>query len=476
MPYYSCPKTPGRHALSTDRPSRLSPRILFVAIGLLLAAAPPIKALDDRPNIIYIMTDDLGYGDLGCYGQKRIKTPNIDRLAREGLRFTDHYAGHTVCRPSRLVLWTGRHSGHTAIHRNAAYHFQPADVTVMELLQKAGYVTGGVGKWALGNTENSGHPNLNGFDFWMGYLDQGAAHNYYPTHLWRNREQVPLTGNVLSKHPTARGRVADKRVTYSHDVMTDEALAFVRRSHKVPFLLHVHWTIPHANNEGGRVKGDGMEVPDYGIYRDEKWPDVEKGQAAMITRMDRDVGRLLALLGELKIDERAILFFTSDNGPHSEGGHKHPYFDANGPLRGFKRDLYDGGIRVPLIVRWPKRIRPGAVSALPSAFWDYLPTACELAGVKPPKAIDGISYLPTLLGRDDEQKTHDYLFWRSGDGRSGKIAVRAGTWKGVRVGKKPLELYDLTTDIGEANDIAAKHPEIVARLEGMIKDAVRPLP
>jgi uncharacterized sulfatase len=438
---------------------RLAAMILFIACAALTAG--------DKPNIIYIMVDDMGYGDAGCYGQKIIKTPNIDKLATEGMRFTQHYSGHTVCRPSRLVLWTGLHTGHTAISGNAAYHLKPEDVTVAELLKSAGYATGGVGKWANGNTENTGHPNLQGFDFWMGYLDQGRAHNYYPEYLWRNRDKVPLEGNVLSKHKNARDRVSEKRVTYSHDVMTEEALGFIRRSKDKPFLLHVHWTIPHANNEGGRVCGDGQEVPDYGSYKDKDWPSPEKGFAAMMERMDRDLGRMMALLKELKIDDHTLVIFTSDNGPHNEGNHKVTFFDSNGPLRGYKRDLYDGGIRVPMIARWPGKIKPGSTSDHPSAFWDFLPTACEIAGVQSPKHIDGISYLPALLGKPQEE--HKYLFWRSGK----RIAVRSGKWKYVTYGKGD-ELYDLSTDIGEEKNIAKDHAEVVKKLKACAAEAVKP--
>ena len=412
------------------------------------------------PNLIYIMADDLGYGDLGCFGQKMIQTPHLDRLAAEGMKLTSFYAGCTVCRPSRLVLWTGQHTGHTAIDSNAGYVFRPEDVTVAELLKEAGYITGGVGKWAMGGVGTTGHPNRNGFDFWMGYLDQSEAHNYYPTHLWRNDEKFPLEGNVIGDYPNGRGRVASKRVTYSHDVMTGQMLEFIRDHHKKPFLMHVHWTIPHANNEGGQAVGDGMEVPDYGIYKDKDWPNVEKGQAAMITRMDKDVGRLIALLKELGIEKNTLVFFTSDNGPHSEGGHKHEYFDANGPLRGHKRDLYEGGIRAPTIAWWPGKIQPGTTSDEPLAAYDWLPTACELAGVKPPARTDGISFLPTLLG--ESQTSHEYLFWSYG----AKKAVRKGRWKAVVPGaKRPLELYDLSQDIGEENNIAEKHPEIVEEMK-----------
>ena len=364
-------------------------KLRLALIGLLLFAGIAVAPSADRlPNIIYIMTDDLGYGDLGSYGQKVVQTPNLDRMASEGMRFTDHYSGHTVCRPSRLVLWTGQHVGTTGLIGNRDYRLSGSERTVAKLLQEAGYATGGVGKWALGHVEdpsqvdNPGHPNYNGFDYWFGFLNQGTAHNFYPPFLWENKERVALEGNVLMKdNPQARGRVSEKRVTYAHDVMTNRALDFVRRHQEDPFLLHIHWTIPHANNEGGRVLGDGMEIPSYGIYADKDWPNPEKGFAAMVSLMDTDVGRLLALLEELGIDEHTLVLFTSDNGPHQEGAHKHEYFDSNGPLKGFKRSMHEGGIRVPLIARWPGTIAADSVTDHPSAFWDFLPTACEIAGV-----------------------------------------------------------------------------------------------
>ncbi|MFK8115258.1 MAG: arylsulfatase [Rubripirellula sp.] len=449
----------------------------------------------DRPNIIYIMTDDLGYGDLGCYGQEVIQTPNLDRMASEGMRFTDHYSGHTVCRPSRLVLWTGQHVGHTGLTGNRARRLDGMETTVARLLKNAGYATGGVGKWALGHVEspaevdNPGHPNKNGFDYWFGYLNQSNAHNFYPTYLWENSTQVMLPGNVIGDYPNGRGRVSSKRVTYSHDKMTDAALGFVRKHRADPFLLHIHWTIPHANNEGGRVSGDGMEVPDYGIYDQQEWPNPEKGFAAMISRMDADVGRLFALLNELEIDENTVVFFTSDNGPHKEGGHDHEYFNSNGPLKGFKRSMHDGGIRVPMIVHWPGKIKAGSVTDHPSAFWDFLPTACQIAGVDPPSdyqdqtssGTDGISYLPTLLGDETKQTKHEYLFWASQEGET-SVGVRMGNWKLVqyRVPKKnrqrdssaatlPWRLYDLRTDLGEENDVAAMHPEVVQKFVKLLQ-------
>ncbi len=441
---------------------------LALALSLNVIATAAERPPERPPNLIYIMCDDLGYGDLGSFGQKVIQTPHLDRLAAGGMRFTDFYSGATVCRPSRLVLWTGFHSGHTAINSNQGYVLKPSDVTVAERLKRAGYATGGVGKWALGDVTNPGHPNKQGFDFWMGYLSQSNAHNYYPTHLWRNMEEFPLKGNVLMDHPAARGRVADPkhRVTYSHDVMTEQAFDFIRKHQDKPFLLHIHWTIPHTNNEGGRVTGDGQEVPDYGIYKDKDWPNPEKGQAAMITRMDGDVGRLVKLLKDLKIEKDTLIVFTSDNGPHQEGGHKMEYFDANGPLRGMKRDLYEGGIRVPMIAYWPGKIKPGTVSDHPSAFWDWTPTACELAGLDIPKDTDGISFVNAMLGK--KQQKHDYLFWAYGP----KTAVRQGHWKAVQVAKnKPWELYDLRTDIGEKNDLAKAHPDVVAKMKQLAETA-----
>jgi len=443
-------------------------RCLF-AFLVLIHHGPAIAGdLPSRPNIIWIMCDDLGYGDLGCFGQKTIATPRLDQLAKEGMRFTDFYAGCTVCRPSRLSLWTGKHMGHTPISSNASYHFKPEDVTVAELLKGAGYRTGGVGKWAMGGVETSGFPLKNGFDFWMGYLDQGQAHNYYPTHLWRNGQKYPLPGNVLSDHPRARGRVASRKVTWSHPVMTEEAFAFIRESGDQPFLLHVHWTIPHANNEGGRVHGDGMEVPDYGVYKEQDWVNTSKGQAAMVSWMDRDVGRLVDLLRELKLDRRTLVVFTSDNGPHSEGGHRHEVFDANGPLRGFKRDLYEGGIRVPTIAWWPGVVEAGTTCSEALAFWDFLPTACELAGTKAPPGLDGISFVNALRGM--KQRSHDYLYWKYGR----KEAVRAGNWKLVRTdAAKPAELYDLKGDPGEKSNVAGEHKAVVQTLQDYLGQATK---
>lgn len=452
-----------------------------------LLALGVVSGQERKPNIIYIMADDLGYGDLGCYGQKVLQTPHLDRMAAEGMKFTDHYAGHTVCRPSRLVLWTGQHVGTTGLIGNRSRSLTGKEATVAQRLKKVGYATGGVGKWALGHVnrpeevENPGHPNHNGFDYWYGFLNQSNAHNFYPTFLWENKKQVELPGNVIGDYPQGRGRVASKKVTYAHDRMTDAAFDFVRRNKAQPFLLHIHWTIPHANNEGGRVTGDGMEVPDYGSYADKDWPNPEKGFASMIERMDHDVGRLLALLKALNIDEHTLVMFTSDNGPHQEGGHKHAFFDSNGPLQGYKRSMHEGGIRVPLIARWPGKIAPNQVSDHPSAFWDFLPTACEIAGIEPGGKIDGISYLPTLLGKEDQQEKHEFLYWASTEGATA-VGVRSENWKLVKyrpskkkgqpvIGEDDWRLYDLGKDIGEENNVAEAHPEIVERLRSYAQRA-----
>ena len=430
-----------------------------------------------RPNIIYIMADDLGYGDLGCYGQRMIRTPNIDRLAQQGIRFTDHYAGSTVCAPSRCCLMTGLHTGHAYIRGNREVKPMgqeplPEDtVTVARLLQGAGYRTGLCGKWGLGGPGSDGHPNRQGFDYFFGYLGQRHAHNYYPEYLFENDRKVPLQGNVMPEPKRGDGAgEAEVKQTYSHDIIGGKALDFIRDNSAGPFFLYFSPTIPHANNEAG---DHGMEVPGQGQYAGQDWPEQQKNLAAMVSRLDRDVGRLLDLLDELGIAGNTVVLFTSDNGPHREGGNDPAFFDSNGPLRGIKRDLYEGGIRVPLIARWPGRIEAGSTADHPSAFWDFLPTACEIAGLTAPRDIDGISYLPAMTG--GEQREHDYLYWEFHERDATSQAVRSGNWKAVRHGPSAAtELYDLQTDPGERNDIAAEHPEVVSRLEDLLNRARKP--
>jgi len=431
-----------------------------------------------KPNIIFILADDLGYGDLGCYGQDEIKTPNLDRMAAEGMRFTDHYAGSTVCAPSRCALMTGLHTGHCLVRGNGRVPLRPEDVTVAELLKQAGYNTGVIGKWGLGEAGTTGIPNRQGFDYWFGYLNQRHAHNYWPEFLWRNKQKVELANEVnhiIGGSDRSPGGVATNRVEYSHDLFTEEALAFVERNKSGPFFLYLAYTIPHANNEAGNK---GMEVPSFGQYSDKDWPEPQKGHAAMITRMDRDISRLFMKLKALGIDENTLVVFSSDNGPHREGGNDPDFNDSNGPLRGIKRDLYEGGIRVPMIARWPGKIKAGSLSRHVSAFWDFLPTCCELAGVAIPRGLDGISIVSTLFGRDQKQKKHEFLYWEFHE-QGKKQAVRMSNWKGVRLNVTknpdgPIELYNLKEDIEEMHNVADQHPEIVAKIANYMKTARTP--
>jgi arylsulfatase A-like enzyme len=427
---------------------------------------PPAARADEprRPNIVFILADDLGYGDLSCYGQEEIRTPNLDRLAGEGMRFTQCYAGDTVCAPSRCCLMTGKHTGHATVRGNTLVPLRSDDVTVAEVLKAAGYDTGLVGKWGLGEPGTTGIPNRKGFDSFFGFLNQVHAHTYYPSFLWRNQEKVPLESHVVEDG------IAIRRVPYAPDLFTREALGFVEQHRARPFFLYLAYTTPHANDERGSQEGNGMEVPTDAPYTDRPWPQVEKNYAAMVTRLDADVGRLLQRLKDLGLDENTVVFFSSDNGPHKEGGADPQFFHSSGPLRGFKRDLTEGGIRVPMLARWPGKIKAGAVSDQVWAFWDFLPTAADLAGARVPDGLDGISVAPTLLGRG-EQKQHESLYWEFHE-RGFQQAVRLGDWKALRLKPDgPLELYDLKDDVGEKHNVAGKHPEVVARVEAYLKGA-----
>jgi arylsulfatase A-like enzyme len=435
--------------------------------GARAAAAPKHKP--SLPNIIFILVDDLGYGDLGCYGQKRIQTPHLDAMASEGVRFTQCYAGSTVCAPSRCCLMTGRHTGHAHIRGNALVPLRPEDVTVAEVLKKAGYATALIGKWGLGEPGTTGIPNRKGFDEFFGYLNQGHAHNSFPTYLWRDEARVPIEGNTeRNDHPG----VCATCKTFSNDLFTREALDFVERKKNGPFFLYLAYTIPHANNERGQATGDGMETPSYEPYADQPWPQAQKGQAALITRMDRDLGLLFQKLKESDLDKQTIVFFSSDNGTHKEGGADPEFFKSSGPLRGFKRDLYEGGIRVPMIVRWPGKITAGSVSDFVWAFWDLLPTAAELADASAPPELDGLSVLPALLGQTPAR--HDFLYWEFHE-RGFTRAVRMRDWKAVSLSPdRPVELYDLSADIGETRNVAGEHPDVVARIEAYLRTARTP--
>ncbi|MCI0489530.1 MAG: arylsulfatase [Blastocatellia bacterium] len=401
--------------------------------------AQPAQA--NKPNIIFILSDDLGYGDLGCYGQDRIKTPNLDRMASEGIRFTDFYAGSSTCAPSRCSLMTGLHQGHAFIRGNApAVPLRPQDITVAEVLKQSGYRTAVIGKWGLGDAGTTGSPSRKGFDYSFGYLDHQHAHNHFPDFLWRNEERVDVTPG-----------------TYSHDLFTEEAISFITRERDNPFFLYLAYAIPH----GPHV------VPDDAPYSDEPWPQDRKNYAAMITRMDRDIGRILDLLKQLEIDDNTIVFFTSDNGPPGP-----KFFRSAGPLKGKKRTLKEGGIRVPMIARWPGRIPVGQVSSQLGASWDFPATAAEIAGASFTGALDGTSLLPVLLGGEREAAP---LYWELKLGKkNGRLfqAMRMGRWKAIRKGiDRRIKLYDLDTDEGENFDLAAQHPDVVELFREMMRES-----
>lgn len=453
-----------------------APFMLLMFAAVQSAVASPPSGDRQKPNIIFILADDLGYGDLGCYGQKQIKTPNLDRMAAQGIRFTQAYAGATVCAPSRCVLMTGRHIGHATIRGLRPPYLPGAaleanDTTIAEVLKSAGYATGIIGKWGLGETtkNTAGLPWNRGFDFFYGYLNHGHAHNHYPGYLWRNETQEKLP-NVVSKDPVFKGNVSEKRVQYGHDLLADESLKFVREHKDQPFFLYLCFTIPHANNERGN---EGMEVPDYGDYANTDWPNPEKGKAAMISRMDADVGRLFALLKQLKIDDDTLVVFSSDNGPPAtEGGRTPEFNDSNGPLRGFKGDLYEGGIRMPFIARWPGHIRAGSTSDATITFADVLPTLAAFAGASSPANIDGIDFSPTLAGSNQTELNDRFMYWEFGKIGVYTQAARRNNWKAVRdLEKKTLELYDLATDSGETRNVAAEHPDVVAKFNDYFKTA-----
>ena len=441
----------------------------------------------EPPNIILIVADDLGYGDLGSYGQQQIQTPSLDRMASEGMRFTQFYAGSTVCAPSRSVLMTGQDTGHTRVRGNAGgetlkQSLRDEDVTLAEIARQADYQTVLIGKWGLGEINEPGFPLEQGFDQFFGYLNQVHAHNYYPEFLWRNRDSVRL-GNVVQRsekpYSSFVGGYATKKVDYSHDLFMEEALAFVEQNQQDRFFLCLTLTIPHANNEAGR---QGMEVSQantahYQQYANKDWPEVQKKGAAMISHLDSDMGRLLRALQEYGIDENTLVLFTSDNGPHQEGGYDPAFFDANGPLRGIKRALYEGGIRVPLIARWPGHVPAGTTSNHISYFGDMMATFADLMDVPAPDSLQSISMVPTLLGNPDEQRPHNYLYWEFYE-QGSRQAVRMGNWKGIRqpMFTGPMELYNLETDLGEENNVAEENTEVVAEMERMMERAHQPSP
>lgn len=430
------------------------------------SGAAPINPAPRKPNIVVILADDLGYGDVGCYGQERIKTPNLDRMAAEGMRFTQAYAGGTVCAPSRCALMTGLHVGHARIRGNMNALLPGAalideDVTVAEVLKDAGYATAVIGKWGLGETAKNteGLPGRQGFDYFFGYLKHGHAHNYYTDYLWRNETKVTLP-NVISKDPAHKGNVASKKVEYSHDLLAEEGLKVVREHRDQPFFLYWAFTIPHANDEAGH---EGMEVPGYGEYGGLDWPEPQKGHAAMITRMDRDIGRMLELLKELGLDENTLVIFSSDNGPHQEGGNDPDFNNSNGPLRGYKGNLTEGGIRVPFIARWPGRIKAGVTSDATVYFPDIMPTFAALAGSEAAADVDGIDFSPTLFGSQQPELSDRFKYWEWNKNGLRVQAARRQQWKAIREPHAgTIELYDLSTDIGETRNLSRSRPKVLA--------------
>lgn len=419
----------------------------------------------EKPNIIFILADDLGYGDLGCYGQQKIETPNIDKLAAEGIRFTQHYSGNTVCAPSRSALATGQHTGHTTIRGNGPYELRPSpqDVTIFEALKSTNYHTALIGKSILsGNSKNGHQPNRKGVDYFFGFVNHQAAHSYFPPILFRNGNEVVYPNN--SNH---------EGDNYTGDLFFNEVINYIGEQKKAPFFLFYASQIPHASLYAPeewkkKYRGRFEETPLTGQthYRNE--PEPKTTYAAMVSRLDWEVGEIIKKLKKLGIEKNTLVIFSSDNGPVNLPGFAPEFFNSSGPFRGLKRDLTEGGIRIPMIVWWPDKIAPGTVTKHVAAFWDFLPTACELAGVSPPQGTDGISYLPTLLGTP--QKEHEFLYWEFYEGGGKRAALLDGRWKGIQLNlnedlNSPIYIYDLQTDLHEDTNIAAQHPELVTRVK-----------
>lgn len=468
-----------------------------------LALLAPAGASERPPNILLVLADDLGWGEIGAHGQRIIRTPTIDRLAAEGMRFDQAYSGSPVCAPSRCVLLTGLHTGHAVVRGNTevggwgpddpeGQRPLPAEtLTLAELLRERGLATGAFGKWGLGGPGSSGHPCYQGFDRFYGYLCQRVAHNYYPTHLWSNHDVDVLDGNRwfsahqrLDEAPESYARFSGE--VYAPDRMLEEATEFVRANAERPFFLYYPTPVPHAALQ---VPADSLA--DYAGHLDEEpylgrqgylpHPEPRAAYAAMVTRLDRDVGTLLDLLDELELARDTLVIFTSDNGPTFNGGTDSDFFESRGPWREGKTTVYEGGLRVPFLVRWPGRVAPGSVSGHQTAFQDLLPTLVEAAGGTPPPGLDGLSLLPVLLGQEDAP-THDFLYWEYPE-RDGQMALLRGDWKLVRrnlrgrEGTEPRdELYHLPSDPGETTSLHAERPDLVAELRALALTARVPNP
>jgi len=474
-------------------PRHLLHRITTLAISAIAALVAqtiytqPVNADQaSRPNIVLLMADDLGYGDLGCFGQETLKTPRLDAMAAEGMRLTQFYAGSTVCAPSRSVLLTGKHGGHTVVRGNSTQPIviEAGQPTLASVLKKAGYTTACVGKWGVGTPDNLTNPNDVGFDHFFGYVNMWHAHNFYPEFLIRNGKVQQLENVVADEWkkwqepqlPQGGRGVAVKKVQYAPDLFIEDALRFIKENHKRPFFLYFAMNVPHANNEAGK---EGMEVPDLVEFAAKDWPAPEKGFAAMIRNIDRDCGRILDLLKELEIDQDTLVLFTSDNGPHAEGGHRADFFDSNGKFRGIKRDLYEGGIRVPTIAWWPGTIEAGSEDDAHWYFGDVMATVAELAGVESPENLDSDSFASTLRGqpREKKWKRNSRMYWEFYE-RGSAQAVRFGKWKAIRApmftGK--IELYDLSWDHDEDHNYAARRPDLVKHAANLLDAEHEPDP
>lgn len=442
-----------------------------------------------KPNIVYILADDLGYGDLSCYGQKKFQTPHIDKLAKRGMKFSQHYCGSAVCAPSRSSLLTGEHTGHTPIRGNkellpeGQIPIPASTLTLAEIFKSQGYTTGMFGKWGLGFTGTEGDPNKQGFDEFYGYNCQRMAHRYYPPYLWHNQQKEYLEGNDWTN-----------TVTYAPDKIQEATLRFIENNKDKPFFAYVPFVLPHAElispNDSIRKMFDGKFVENnaYEVsepYASDYGPTIETYKycsqkapyasfASMVTRMDFYVGQIVSKLEELGITDNTIVMFASDNGPHQEGGANPEFFNSAGGLRGVKRDLYEGGVRTPFIVVWPGKVKAESKSDHVSAFWDVLPTCADIVGAKQLSNIDGISFLPELLA-EGKQKQHEYLYWEL-NVKGGRKALRMGKWKAVIYNltkDKPgeFELYDLSVDASESNNVAKSHPDLVSQMKKIMKQA-----
>lgn len=446
-----------------------------------------VREPSDKPNIIYILADDLGYGDLSVYGQKKFNTPHIDKLAAQGMLFTQHYSGSTVCAPSRSALMTGMHTGHTVVRGNyeirpeGQYPIPDDTYTLAERLKEAGYATGAFGKWGLGYPGSEGDPNFQGFDTFYGFNCQMIGHNYYPYHLWSNQDSIVLPGNSGSH-----------KGDYAPNLIHEKTLQFIKDNKDRPFFAYVPTIIPHAElvvpeeihrQYSGKFEPETPYIgtdsgPGYKIGRYGSQAEPHAAFVGMVRLLDQQVGEIVKMVDELGIADNTIIVFTSDNGPHKEGGADPDYFDSNGPFKGYKRDLYEGGIRVPMIVKWPKKIAEGSKTDHISAFWDVFPTVVDLVGGEKMEGLDGISFLPTILGDKARQEIHPYLYWEFHE-MGGRQAVRMGNWKAVKynVLENPdadMELYDLSKDVGEENNVATEYPNIIKEMKQILNEARTP--